>query len=65
MQATEVRGPERLKQYVIAFRTVFPDLHVTFEDMVVEGDKVASRMTLRGIHKRERAGIPLRINRCS
>ena len=57
-QPTEVRGPEGLKQYVTAFRMAFPDLHVTFEDMVAEGDKVASRITLRGTHKGELAGIP-------
>jgi len=57
-QPTEVRGPEGLKQYVTAFRTAFPDLHITFEDQVAEGDKVATRITLRGTHKGELAGIP-------
>lgn len=57
-QPIEVRGPEGLKQYVTAFRTGFPDLHITFEDMVAEGDKVATRLTLRGTHKGELAGIP-------
>ncbi|HUU74912.1 MAG TPA: ester cyclase [Methanoregulaceae archaeon] len=57
-QPTEVRGPDGLKQYVTAFRTAFPDLHITFEDQVAEGDNVATRITLRGTHKGELAGIP-------
>lgn len=57
-QPKEVRGHEGLKQYATAFRTTFPDLYITFEDMVAEGDKVASRITLRGTHKGELAGIP-------
>jgi len=57
-QPAEVRGPDGLKGYVSAFRTAFPDLRITFEDMVAEGDKVASRITLQGTHKGELAGIP-------
>ena len=57
-QPAEVKGPDGLKGYVSAFRTAFPDLHITFEDMVAEGDKVASRITLQGTHKGELAGIP-------
>jgi len=57
-QPAEVKGPDGLKGYVDGFRAAFPDLHITFEDMVAEGDKVASRITLRGTHKGELAGIP-------
>ena len=57
-QPTEVRCPGGLKQYVTAFRTAFPYLHITFEDQVVEGDKVATRITLRGTHTCELEGIP-------
>lgn len=36
----------------------FPDMHFTIEDMIAEGDKIATRSTFRGTHKGEWAGIP-------
>lgn len=33
--------------------SVFPDLHVTTEDLIAEGDKVVQRWTVRGTHKGE------------
>jgi predicted ester cyclase len=39
------------------FRSAFPDLHVTSEDIFSEGDKVAYRWTGRGTHKGELLGI--------
>ena len=40
------------------FRTAFPDLHFTIEDMVAEDDKVTWRATTRGTHGGELMGIP-------
>ncbi len=53
-----VHGPEGLKQYFLAFRTAFPDLHLTIEDMVGEGDKIAVRHTAHGTHEGNMMGIP-------
>jgi len=53
----EYKGPEGFKQMVTMFRNAFPDLHVTVEDMVAEGDKVVSRFTFTGTHKGELMGI--------
>jgi len=50
-------GPEGVKQEFSMLRAAFPDLHVTVEDMVAEGDKVVSRLTMRGTHKGEFMGI--------
>jgi hypothetical protein len=36
----------------------FPDLHVTVEDLIEEGDKVVGRNTLTGTHQGEYMGLP-------
>jgi len=40
------------------FYAAFPDMHHTFEDQIAEGDKVVTRVTLRGKHQGEFQGIP-------
>jgi len=53
----EFTGFEGNKQHVISFRTPFPDVHITIEDLIAEGDKVAMRYTVTGTHKDELMGI--------
>jgi steroid delta-isomerase-like uncharacterized protein len=48
--APEVHGPDGVKRAVAAWRSAFPDLHFTLEDLLVEGDKVMARWTCRGTH---------------
>ncbi len=36
-------GPEGAKQYLAAVFLRFPDMHVTIEDMIAEGDRVVVR----------------------
>lgn len=43
-----VRGPEAIKISVALYRTAFPHLHVTVEDLVAHGETVALRWTARG-----------------
>jgi steroid delta-isomerase-like uncharacterized protein len=55
----ELRGTESFKeQWVSMFRTAFPDLQLSVEDQVAEGDKVVTRYTGRGTHRGELMGIP-------
>ncbi len=55
----ELRGTESFKQqWVSMFRTAFPDLQLSVEDQVAEGDKVVTRYTGRGTHQGELMGIP-------
>ena len=47
----EVKGPEGVKKYIADMRAAFPDLHITIEGMVAEGDMVAAQYTMRGTFK--------------
>lgn len=43
--------PELVKRGVTSRREAVPDIHVTIEDVITEGDKVVARLTFRGTHK--------------
>lgn len=49
---------EGFKMLIGAFRTGFPDLTVSLEDQVVEGNKVTNRVTIRGTHQGDFNGVP-------
>jgi steroid delta-isomerase-like uncharacterized protein len=51
-------GPEGVKAVVSMFQSAMPDLRVVIEDMIAEGDKVATRYTLEGTHEGELFGVP-------
>ena len=53
----EYKGPDGFKQFITTTRTAFPDLQMTLEDIVAEGEKVAHCGTLRGTFKGEIMGI--------
>lgn len=53
----DVRGIEGLKQFVSMFLEAFPDLSITVEDEIAEGDKVVTRWRARGTHQGELRGI--------
>ena len=50
--------PEGTKQAIGMFLTAFPDLHLTVEDMIAEGDKVVTRFTSRGTQTGAFMGMP-------
>ncbi len=49
---------EGVKQFVIAYRSAFPDVQLRVEDQVAEGDKVVTRFSSHGTHQGELMGIP-------
>jgi deazaflavin-dependent oxidoreductase (nitroreductase family) len=53
-----IAGIEGAKQLMVAYTSGFPDLQLTTEDMVAEGDKVAIRNTWRGTHQGAFQGLP-------
>ncbi|MBI5869957.1 MAG: ester cyclase [Actinobacteria bacterium] len=50
-------GRTGIKELVKVFRTAFPDIRVSIEDMVAEGEKVFMRCRWEGTHQNEFAGI--------
>lgn len=53
----EAKGPESFKQMVAMMRAALPDIHVTVDDILGEGDKVVTRFTITGTFKGEMMGI--------
>jgi steroid delta-isomerase-like uncharacterized protein len=53
----DIRGSEEARQFVTMFFDAFPDLNVTVEDEIAEGDKVVTRWTIRGTHQGDLEGI--------
>lgn len=51
-------GPEGFKQVVGAFFSAFPDMRITLEAQLGDGDLVANRGTFAGTHLGEFMGIP-------
>lgn len=54
---TGVKGREKFKQWAIETKKPFPDLTLTIEDIVVQGNVIAVRYTARGTHRGEFMGI--------
>ena len=53
-----VNSSETLKQYVGTYLTAFPDLNLSIDDLVAEGDKVVWRFTSTGTQTGPFMGMP-------
>jgi steroid delta-isomerase-like uncharacterized protein len=51
-------GVAGARQVFVSFKTAFPDLQFTIEDIVIEGDKVAWRWTSTGTNIGSMMGLP-------
>jgi steroid delta-isomerase-like uncharacterized protein len=51
-------GPQAIAEVVRMFRAAFPDLAITIDELVAEGDKVCARATTRGTHRGPIFGFP-------
>ena len=58
-------GLDAVKQWLAAARTAFPDLRGTVDDVVVENDRLAARVTWYGTHRcnEDPQGFSTRIQR--
>jgi steroid delta-isomerase-like uncharacterized protein len=50
-------GIDASKASIAAYRDAFPDLQITIEEQVAEGDMVVTRWTARGTHQGDLLGI--------
>lgn len=51
-------GPEAVRAVFSMFLAAFPDLQMTVDDMIAEGDKIVARVTMSGTHRGDLMGIP-------
>jgi steroid delta-isomerase-like uncharacterized protein len=51
------RGPESEKKRANLYRTAFPDVRFTIEDLIAEGETATARWSCRGTHKGDLNGI--------
>jgi steroid delta-isomerase-like uncharacterized protein len=51
------RGPESEKKRATLYRTAFPDIRLTIEDIIAEGETVMTRWSCQGTHKGDLSGI--------
>ena len=56
-------GAEGVRRFAEMYRSAFPDIQMTVEDVIAEGDKVVTRWTVRATHQGELMGIPPSGNR--
>ena len=53
-----IQGLEAYQQFLSLYLTAFPDIRLTIEDLIAEGDRVVVRQTFRGTHQGDLMGIP-------
>jgi steroid delta-isomerase-like uncharacterized protein len=58
MSPEPVRGIKGFKQLHAVFLTAFPDFHNTVEDLVADGEKVVTRLTIHATHTGPFMNIP-------
>ena len=54
----DATGAQAVKQAWAILLRAYPDLHVTVEDLIAEGDKIVARNTVTGTHHGEYMGVP-------
>jgi len=57
-QSVPMRGPAGYLAIISMMRGGFPDIQWTMEEIVVEGDTVATRFIMRGTHQGAFFGVP-------
>jgi steroid delta-isomerase-like uncharacterized protein len=53
-----LQGPDGYHEIIAMMRAGFPDIQWTLEELIIEGDRVAARFTMRGTHHGSFLGVP-------
>jgi predicted ester cyclase len=53
----DLRGREGFRQFITMYRTAFPDLRVTIDDLISEGDKVCAASIVQSTFKGNMMGM--------
>jgi predicted ester cyclase len=53
----DATGADALKQVWAMLLRIYPDIHLTVEDLIAEGDKVVGRTRVSGTHQGEFMGV--------
>ncbi|MGD9711737.1 MAG: ester cyclase [Thermomicrobiales bacterium] len=54
----DLHGTAAIRQFYDMVWSAFPDIHLSVEDVVADGDRVAARYQISGTHDGEFMGIP-------
>ena len=52
-----LHGPAGFKPFVANLRGSLPDIHMTIDDILAEGDRVTARISVEGTHKGGQLGV--------
>jgi predicted ester cyclase len=54
----ELVGPAAFKEFYRPMKSAFPDIHITVDDVLVEGDQSVCRLTANATHTGDGLGVP-------
>jgi steroid delta-isomerase-like uncharacterized protein len=54
----QIRGRQGFREFVVMYRTAFPDLRITVDEQIAEGETVVTRWTASGRNEGELMGMP-------
>jgi predicted ester cyclase len=49
----DIHGTQQAKQFISLYKSAFPDMSASVEDVLAEGEKVVTRVSIRGTHRGE------------
>jgi steroid delta-isomerase-like uncharacterized protein len=54
----QIRGPHAFREFVAMYRKAFPDLSISIDQQIAEGDTVVTRWTATGTHQGDLMEMP-------